>query len=109
MVPQAKKVRIEAMVSPKDVENIYPTGRVQVVFVVDPQQMLPAISGQVTRLTCEESIIDGKSQEFVKLEIEVPIDEIVLVPDSVDSNHANPGESFVTVPRGQKIVLGQII
>ena len=108
IVPQAKNVvRIEAMVSPADVEDIYPAGRVQVVFVVDPQRMLPPVYGRVTRLACQQAIVDGESREFVELEIEVPLDKITLV-SAPAGGEIGPIRTLVTVPRGRKIVLGQV-
>ena len=61
----------------------------------------------MTRLSCQQAIVDGENREFVELEIEVPLDNITLVSERA-SGEIESIRTLVTFPRGRKIVLGQV-
>ena len=91
IVPDRRKLIIQANVAPGDADDVYQGQTAQVRFLSVNDQTLPLLSGTVLTMSADSFTDEKSGQSFFRAEIEVPPDQLSKVRGALGRGELRPG------------------
>lgn len=91
IVPDTRKLVIQAQVSPRDADDVYQGQKAQVRFLSVQDTTLPMIEGTVRTISADRLSDEKSGQSFFVAEIEVPPSELDRVRAALGQGRLRPG------------------
>lgn len=91
VVPQDKKLIIQAQVDPRGADDVFQGQEAQVRFTSVDDRSLPLLSGTVRTISADRFTDDKSGQPYFRAEIEVRPEELAKVQDALGRGKLRPG------------------
>jgi len=91
IVPDRRKLVIQANVSPGDADDVFRGQTAQVRFLSVNDQTLPLLTGTVRTMSADSFTDEKSGQSFFRAEIEVPPDQLSKVRGALGQGELRPG------------------
>lgn len=111
VVPQDRELVIEAMISPRDADDIAPGQRAQTRFSSIQERNIPILNGVVSRISADSFTDERSGEKFFRAEIRVPqseLDKVRMVRPGKSAIQAGlPAE--ILIPLRKRSMLGYLL
>ena len=91
IVPDRRKLVIQANVSPGDADDVFRGQTAQIRFLSVNDQTLPLLTGTVRTMSADSFTDEKSGQAFFRAEIEVPPDQLSKVRGALGQGELRPG------------------
>ena len=91
IVPDRRKLVIQANVSPGDADDVFRGQTAQIRFLSVNDQTLPLLTGTVRTMSADSFTDEKSGQSFFRAEIEVPPDQLSKVRGALGQGELRPG------------------
>lgn len=91
IVPQDRKLIIQAQVDPRGADDVYQGQQAQVRFTSVEDRTLPLLTGRVRTISADSFTDEKTGQSFFRAEVEVPPAELAKVRDVLGQGRLRPG------------------
>lgn len=111
IVPQDRELVIQAVVSPRDADDLFVGQNAQVRFTAIQERNLPILEGRISRVSADSFTDERSGEHFFRAEVRVPEGELARV------RAVRPGKSIiqaglpaeVLVPLRKRTALGYLL